>query len=225
MQIQKINNFSNQNKTINPQFKKTYKVIHWVGEQNANYAPVAGFELSKKLQSLLVRILNSAVKGGKNSANKVASEYVKTVDTDYATSGIVRSYYDKYGGFNKMSGKFLPFSYLITGGDAYKFSEKYGKPLGKAKAFAPVQNGRPNSAELQLARSDYNMGGWALVNDKNKKIYNSEGVEQELHTKFEVVRNKKGKITGYNLVGIKFCPVKGEENPFVRMGYTKPENL
>ena len=148
----------------------------------------------------------------------------KGEDTEYATSGVVRTFYDKNGGFNKHSGKFLPFSYLITGGDAYNFSDKYGKALGKAKSFAPMQKDKLNSAELQIARSDYNIAGWNLVNDAKKKIY-KDGIEQELHTKFEVVRDKKGKITGYNLVGLKFCPAKGDENPFVRTGYIKSENL
>ena len=223
MQIQAVNNHSNV-KSNNPQFKKAYKVVHWVGEQNANYAPVAGFELTKKLQSLLVRILNQSTRLKENSANKVAVNYLKGEDTEYATSGIVRTFYDKNGGFNKHSGTFLPFSYLLTGGDAYNFSDKYGKALGKAKSFAPKQKDKLNSAELQIARSDYYIAGWKLVNDTEKKIY-KDGIEQELHTKFEIVRDKEGKVTGYNLVGLKLCPTKGEENPFVKTGYIKAENL
>ena len=64
-------------------------------------------------------------------------------------------------------------------------------------------------------------GGLDFVNNPKRKIVDNNGLKYGLHTKFEVVRNKTGKIKGYELVDIKFCPESGEENPFVRTGYYK----
>ena len=227
MQIQKINSINyNQKSQHNPQFKKAYGVVHWVGESNASYAPVVkDFKLAKKLQTKLVNILNNSTRLKHRTVNDTATKYLASKDSDYGTSaGFARTFNDGAGGYNSYSGKVLPFSYLFTGGDAYMFDEKYGKPLGKAKAQAPERFGKPESAELQIARSNYNIAGWQYVNDPNKKLY-IDGVEQELHTRFEIVRNKKGEIQDYNLVGIELAPVKGEENPFIKAGYTKARDL
>jgi hypothetical protein len=221
MQIQKINNINyNQKTQYNPQFKKAYGVVHWVGETSGTFSPVASFDLAKKLQTKLVNILNDSARLKHGTLNKTVTEYLASKDPDYGKKfAKVRTFNDNYGGENKLSGKYFPFSYLFSGGDAFKFDEKYGKPLGVAKAQAPKRNGVPDSAELQIARSNYYIGGWQYVNDKNKKLY-IDGVEQELHTKFEVVRNKKGEIKDYNLVGIELAPIKGETNPFIKAGYT-----
>ena len=221
MQIMPIQVNQTVNRTNNPQFKKAYPVVHWVAESNSSYAPVVSAELTEKLQRILVNILNKSRRLKPDGAAKNAVAYISRVDEDYRNNDIVRSYYDQAGGFNKTFNKFMPLSYLITGGDAHVFNEKFGKPIGRAKASAPMLNGKPLSAEVQQARSNYSVGGWTFVNDKKKGIYDKNGVEYSLHTKFETVRNKKtGEIKGYNLVGIKFCPQEGPENPFVKAGYS-----
>ena len=227
MKIQAIQNYSIKKQEQKLSFKKAYGVVHWVGESNASYAPVKSFELAKTLQTMLVKMLNRSSRLKANSVNDVAIKYLAGKDTDYGNEngiGMVRTFNDRQGGVNHYSGKYFPFSYLFTGGDAYQFEETYGKPLGRAKANSPERYGRPESAELQIARSNYNMAGWEYVNDPNKKLI-IDGKEQELHTRFEVVRDKKGEIKGYNLVGIEMAPVKGEENPFIKSGYLRARDL
>ena len=226
MQIQAINNFTLQHQEKRPQFKKAYPVVHWVGEAKGSYYPVVSSELTEKLQRILVGFLNGSRRLKQNGAGKKAVEYIASEDKDYSKTDIARSYYDKMGGFDKFKKKFLPLAYLITGGDAYLFNQKFGKPLGKAKANAMERDGRRESAELQIARSNYNIGGWTMVNDPNKRKYDDNDNKYALHTMFEIVRGKKsGKIKGFNLVGIKFCPEKGPDNPFVRTGYLRAEDL
>ena len=232
MQISSIQGYSLQDKKINPQFKKAYPVVHWVAESNSSYAPTRTLELTKKLQRKLVSILNNSIRLKPTIAGKQAIDYLAKNDTDYRGNEnssthdkFVRTYYDKSGGFNEYSGKYLPYAYLITGNDAYTFDEKYGKPLGRAKNNATWGNGTVGSAELNIAKTNYFSSGWKFVNDSEKKIYDENKVEQALHTKFETVRNNKGDIVDFKLVDIRFCPEKGENNPFVRAGYIKAENL
>ena len=225
MQIQNIPNFSIKNKKYNPQFKKAYPVVHWLSETNGSYAPVVSLELTEKLQRILVGYLNNSSRLKLNLATKEAVSYIREKDFDYKKSNIVRSYYNLKGGFNKLKNQFSPFVYLITGDDVYNFNKEFAKPLGKAKANAMKSGGKLKSAELEIARMDYKLGGSSIVNDVNKKMYDN-GKECALHTKFEIVRGKRsGKIKGFNLVAIKFCPNKGPENPFVRTGYLREQDL
>ena len=223
MQIQSVSN--NSPLRQNPQFKAAYPVYHWVAETNGSYAPVIDAKLTKSLQRTLVSVLNKTKKASYGYLERIANR-VSERDKDYKRMNLVRSYFNKKGGYKKDSNKFLPISYLISGNDVDLFEQFYAKSIGTAKAISPRKNGRLSSAESQIAIENYKIGGLNFVNSKDKRIVDENGMEYALHTKFEVVRGKKsGKVNGYRLVDVKFCPQKGSENPFVRTGYLRESDL
>lgn len=169
-----------------------------------------------------VGILNHSKKSNHGLVADTTVDYISKCDLDYRRNQMVRTFYNNNGGYDK---KFVPFAHLVTGKSAVDFDNAYGKAIGEAKGNAPRMNGKPISAELKQAVKNYSLGGLRFVNDKNKKLYDSFGIEYGLHTKFQTIRSKTGKIKGYELVDIRFCPEKGEKNPFVRIGLTKAEDL
>ena len=223
MQIQNNVNLSLTKPNNIPTFKAVYPVHHWVAESNGSYAPVVSIELTKKLQRIIVGMLNHSKKIPTNVSQK-ANIYISKCDLDYRRMSIVRSFYNKFGGYNKKDNVFRPFSYLITGYDAENFDNEYGRSIGIARRNAPVKQGTSNSAELKQTIQDYTYGGLNYIKDKSKKLYDSEGIEYSLHTKFETVRSKTGRLKGYKLIDLKFCPNEGPNNPFVRTGYINSKN-
>ena len=223
MQIYSVsNNLTLQQK---PQFKSAYPVYHWVAETNGSYAPVVDAKLTKALQRTLVSVLNKTKKASYGYLERLANR-VSDMDMDYKRMSLVRSFFNKKGGYKKETNQFVPISYLISGDDVDLFEELYAKFIGTAKALSPRKHGRLSSAESEIAVENYKRGGLKFVNDKNKRIVDENGMEYALHTKFEVVRGKKsGKVNGYKLVDAKFCPQKGPENPFVRTGYLAESDL
>ena len=222
MQIQAINNFSNT-KIQKPQFKSAYPVYHWVAEKGGgSSAPAVTHELNKKLQGVLVRLMNKTSKlsetgFGQRMIEKLKLDNLTGVgDFDYSLKSVVRTFNNKNGGWK---GEFVPINYLISGNDVKLFDESFGKPIGRTYIEAPRVKGMPSSAEYRSAVRDYVLGGLNFVKNPKRKIIDRTGMEYGLHTKFEVVRNKNGEIKGYELVDIKFCPERGKENPFVKLGY------
>ena len=222
MQIQPIS-LSQPNSST--QFKAAYPVYHWVAETNGSYAPVVDKELTKTLQRYLVSVLNRTKKVSLSMLDKI-SRRVCERDGDYRQMSLVRSYFNRGGGYKKQENKFVPISYLISGNDIDIFEDFYAKSIGMAKSISPRKKGRLSSAEAKIASQSYKLGGLKFVNDKNRRIVDENGMEYALHTKFEVLRGKKsGKVKGFKLVDAKFCPQKGAENPFVRTGYLSEEDL
>lgn len=217
MQIQPIQNNNLHNSK--PNFKASYPVVHWVAETNSSYAPVISLELTKKLHRALVSLFNKTNKLSKTAHGQDLITKLAKTDMDYRRNAVTRSFYNHKGGFRE--NRFIPISYLLTGEDAKKFSFDYGRPLGKAISSSPRVKGERYSAELNLAVREYALGGLDFVKSPNKKIYDTEGVELALHTKFQTIRSKTGKVKGYELIDIKFCPTKGPENPFVKTGILK----
>ena len=217
MQILPFSNNANINQVKSPQFKSAYPVYHWVAEKaGGHYAPAVSLDLNKTLQGKLIRLFNGSTKFSETQLGKKMMEKLAVTDFAYRFNQVVRSYYNHNGGWK---GKFQPISYLITGNDVAKFDEKFGKPIGRSFAESPKIKGRAISAEHNNAVNDYKFNGMHFVTDSKKRIMCSDGLEYGLHTKFEVVRDKNGKIKSYDLVDIKFCPESGENNPFVRLGY------
>lgn len=138
--------------------------------------------------------------------------FITRSDSDYADCPYVRAYYNRNGGIK--NGGFEPIVYLLTGKDAIFFEEKFGKPIGKLKQ----QSGLEHSAELQSAKADYWLQGVNYVKKRSKQSLLRKGVPQELHIKAETIRNRTGKIKGYNIVDMKYFPTTGEKNPFVITG-------
>ena len=222
MQIQPINNIPN--KQINPQFKSAYPVVHWIAETNSSYAPVMTENLAKKLQKKLLKCISydflRKVKTPMWDKAFEAYKYVYSKDRDFAAHPIARSFYNKDGG-KFINNKFEPLLYLITGADLVSFEDSLAKPIGRLKKGAPYANGKPISAELNLALGDYWNRGLNFVKGRSKEFCDSQGMPYELHTKFRVVRTKTGRVKNFELVGMKFLPSKGPENPFEKLGMVK----
>lgn len=222
MKIQAAQNYQLQKQT--PQFKSAYPVIHWVKETNGSYAPAISNELNEKLQRILVRLLNN--QGKKVKPNKIQfMQYIQSViaskDSDYAENRIVRSFYDHDGG-GWIQDKFAPYGYILSGKHAEHMSETLGKPIGRAKGEAPrINDSLMKTAEVSIAVGDYKQQGLTLVKRLASKFKDSKKICQGLHTKFEIIRTKTGKIKEFRLLDIRFCPEEGPENPFVRTGLYK----
>lgn len=199
-------------------FKAAYPVTHWVRETNGSYAPAVTQALNEKLQKSIVRLLNS--QGKKLTPQKLSlMNYVKEIvsasDKDYAKKTVARSFYNSKGGWIQQ--KFEPIGYILTGIHAEHMTETLGKPIGRIKSENPYGN----TAELNIALTDYFKRGLVYVKKLASKFKDDKNIHYGLHTKFEVIRSKTGKIKEYRLEDLRFCPQEGPENPFVRTGYIK----
>lgn len=199
-----------------PNFKATYPVVHWVAEANGSFAPVANLDTIKKLQGKLVRALNKT-QYDKTPTGKIAKpiqNYIKSNDTDYAKAPQVRSFYNRAAKYGQT---FEPTSYIISGADVKDFEETLAKNIGRAKSRARELFNAPHSFEAIEAINLYNNKGLEYVKKDSRQIKDESGIPQILHTKFEIVRNKLGKITDFRLLDIRFLPAKGAKNPLERL--------
>ncbi len=222
MNIQPISQNFNQPVKKNTSFKSAYPVVHWVAEANGSYAPVASLQLTKKLQNILVRLLNAtSVKTPERKELAIrAQKFLRSRDRDFDSNHIARTFHDVNGGWGK--NVFHPIAYMLTGKDALLFEDRFGKPLGMLKKESAEIWERGNSAELNIARADYAKGGLNYVKKRSKEFCDSNKIQHQLHTKFEVKRNKSGEVVGYNLIGLGFYPARGENNPLEKLGYVAP---
>ncbi len=196
--------------TIN--FKSAYPVVHWVAETNGSYAPALSLELVKKLQGSLVRVLNKTDKPLNPVQSKV-KEYIKTKDRDYGKISVVRSFYDRKGANGT---NFKPIAYMISGKDVDRFNKDLGEEIGRSKGFSIQRIGNPYSAEAKIAIENYMRGGLKFVNNLANRLKGKDSETYVLHTKFEIERNRAGKIKGYRLVDARFLPEKGKDSPIER---------
>lgn len=239
MQIDSVNNYSIQNKQKNPQFKSAYPVVHWVAETNGSYAPVLTKDFAKSLNTKIVRILNTTgkeieeklqdlqaqIKSRGKSSVKIEKEiselnlmkrvksFIARCDGDYAQKSQVRGFYDGSAGMH--NGKYDAIAYMITGDDAIYFEQRFGKPLGQSRAYGE------QSLEFERAKSEYHNQGLRFVKSHSDKYCLRGGEPAELHVKLETMRNKAGKVKGYNIVDMRFFPKNGPENPFMLTEWAK----
>ncbi|MCM1074016.1 MAG: hypothetical protein NC334_09440, partial [Bacteroides sp.] len=210
MNIQPTQNYSTQ-------FKSAYPVINWVRETNGSYAPAVSAALNTKLQKSVIRLLNGH---GKNVTPEKLNfmNYIKQIitntDKDYAKNPVVRSFYNAKGGW--ANGKFEPLGYILSGQHAEHMTETMGKSIGRAKSESP---GFANSAEVNIALGDYFRCGMNFVKKLVSNFKDENNTHYALHTKFEVIRSKTGKIKEYRLEDVRFCPSDGPNNPLVKTGY------
>ncbi len=191
-------------------FQSTYPVVHWVAETNGSYAPVVTNDLIRKLQQKLVRALNKRNDVQSDTITGV-KEYLKHSDTDFSNIPRVRSFYDRLA-----SGFFTPSAYMITGKDVALFEDTLGREIGREKGYARDILGTPYSAEALSAIQTYKIKGLQFVKEKKRLIKDKTGEPCSLHTKFETVRSKSGKIKDYRLVDVRFMPDKGDNSPLER---------
>lgn len=188
-------------------FKSVYPVVHWVAESNGSYAPISDLKIVKKLQGKVVRILNKSLSESKKPMKAVEQHlraYIGSCDVAYRIKSVVRSFYDRISGNPR---HFTPTSYIISGADVEIFEELFTKDIGRAKS-----NGI-RTQETNSVLSKYHRNGLNFVKDGKKHIKDEKGMPYILHTKFEVVRDKLGKIKDYRYLDARFLPAKGEKNP------------
>ena len=90
----------------------------------------------------------------------------------------------------------------------YQFIDQQAKELLK----------KPYSEETIKALKLYNSKGLEFVKNSAKQIKDENGISYILHTKFEIIRNKLGKIKDYKLLDVRFLPASGKKNPLERLG-------
>lgn len=208
MQISPALSYSYSHK--NPQFRSVYPVQHWILGADGKFSPVVTQDLTRTLQRKLIGFLNKTIRLkniNQYSVMERVTQYLAQNDNSYSVQPLVRSYYSHKP--DEIKQKNNAVSYLITGADVEVFDDQYGKNIGRFKADAPF------SAELKSALEDYNLRGMNYVVSRSKN-FKKDGVKSALNTKFQEIRNKKGKVVEYRLMDIKFCPAEGDGNPLVR---------
>ena len=146
--------------------------------------------------------------------------YLASPDIDYRLNPKVRSYYNSYYG---SVDSFTPTSYLITGNSVADFDNKFGKELGKQRSIKKklMENGateeEAETPAYKAALNKYNHDGFDYVNYYPRRIKDSNGRTQTLHTKFEIERDIDGKFIGYRFIDARFKPEYGPESPMERL--------
>ncbi len=212
------------NNRHNPNFTSTMPVVHWVAEANGSYAPALSADLAQNLQSSLVRVLNKKDAPKKWSGFKDVMEAIKdylgSADVQYEQKRMGEDYKKAVRSFTDYSAEksnvFKYMNYLITGNDVEVFNERFGKCIGKAKRRAREIFGARHSAETQIALKNYDYLGLNFVNNPARQLYDKDGSRLALHTKFEIMRNKEGRITDYVLKDVRLLPAYGPNSPIVK---------
>lgn len=206
MQIQSVNSLYTK-----PSFKAAYPVIHWTCETNGSYAPVISYELTKKLQGKLVRALNKVCGLVKVDGETLRiQDYLRKTDFDYRFNQKVRSFYNPKA---EESDVFEPISYIISGKDAVDFDTNVASNIGREKHYAKTALGTPYSAEANIAINNYLNQGVKLIYNKASRIKGNDNRNCALNTKFEIIRDRNGKIKDYKLKDVRFMPETGKDSP------------
>ncbi len=238
-----IVNYKNQSTN----FKAAFPVQHWFAESvNGSYA-LADMQTAKKLQGKIIRMLNRP--SAENTAKQLVPReqnfitYMESCDSDYRKMcelerkiqqerkcknfdskkykpiTKVRSFYDRE---SSNVSSYSPLAYIISGKDIEPFEEGLAKNIGKEKKNAKELLSHPYSPQTLQAIDLYNTCGLNFVNNPDLRIKDKKtGMTYVLHTKFEIIRNKLGKIKDYRFVDARFLPEYGPESPFTKLGYTK----
>ena len=203
MNIQPVNNTN---------FKSTYPVVHWVAETNGSYAPVANLQIVKKLQGKIIRMLNKPLVSSTKPMEPLEQRlraYIGVCDADYRNNPNVRSFYNRTDA--------APVSYVISGDDVGIFENNLAKNIGRAKSNARELLSKPYSPETMEAIKLYNREGLKFVQNNSKQIKDKNGTMYILHTKFEIIRNRMGKIKDYKFVEARFLPARGQGSSLGKM--------
>ena len=203
MNIQPVNNTN---------FKSTYPVVHWVAETNGSYAPVANLQIVKKLQGKIIRMLNKPLVSSTKPMEPLEQRlraYIGVCDADYRNNPNVRSFYNRTDA--------APVSYVISGDDVGIFESNLAKNIGRAKSNARELLSKPYSPETMEAIKLYNREGLKFVQNNSKQIQDKNGMMYILHTKFEIIRNRMGKIKDYKFVEARFLPARGQGSSLGKM--------
>ena len=212
MKILQSNNYYQQTN-----FKSTFPVVHWVAEAGGSYAPESSLRVVRKLQSKVVRALNKPLDETKkemNVAEQNLRAYLGRCDIDYRNQAQVRSFYNRVEA--KVDGN-SAVVYMITGKDIEPFEELFAKNIGIAKNEGIKNLNTPYTPESKTAIDLYNTKGLDFVNNPDLRFKDKNSLTYVLHTKFEILRNKLGKVKGFRFIDARFLPEKGPECPFEKL--------
>ena len=169
-------------------------------------------EINRKLKSLY-EILDVP-------AQKLRA-YLASCDVDYRLNQKARSYYNSFYG---SVDSFTPTSYIITGNSIKKFEDhvkikEYGKEnsLRTKRISQGISPEEAETPEFKAAQNRYNHNGYDFVNFYPRRIKDSQGRTQTLHTKFQIERNSDGKFIGYKFIDARFLPESGPESPLEKL--------
>ena len=186
--------------------------MHWVAETNGSYAPVANLQIVKKLQGKIIRMLNKPLVSSTKPMEPLEQRlraYIGVCDADYRNNPNVRSFYNRTDA--------APVSYVISGEDVGIFENNLAKNIGRAKSNARELLSKPYSPETMEAIKLYNREGLKFVQNNSKQIKDKNGIIYMLHTKFEIIRNRMGKIKDYKFVEARFLPSGGHGSSLGKM--------
>ncbi len=153
-------------------------------------------------------MLNAPLAESKKQMNIVEQRlraYIGACDVSYRQNPRVRSFYNH---IENSIGKFSPLSYIISGEDVTLFENSLAKNIGKAKGKAKEILAHPYSLEAINAIKLFNKEGLKFAKNNSIQVKDKNGRVHVLHTKFEIIRNKTGKIKDYRFVDARFLPVK-----------------
>ena len=137
--------------------------------------------------------------------------YITRCDREYAQNPKARGFYDQNSGTDNNNHDAV--AYITTAEDA-TYLNKLGKQIGIARSQGTF-------FEEEQARANYHRQGLEYVKKRSDEYKTSSGNPEELHVKLETVRNKTGKIKGYNIIDMRFFPKTGPENPFMLTEWAK----
>ena len=218
----KISAISGQNNNTN--FKSTFPVAIWIRESNGSFAPEAAKEVLEPLEGKLITILNNslmtkrkakdlkkALRNKEKSENNVKNKltavmdfasqkfraYICSCDPDYRNA---RGTYKVRSFYNKIQSKIRnPYTvlYMITGGHAVEFDNRYGKEKG-------IQDRLANELKAELLKKlhlqykeDYNAGN---IMEETEKYYRQEAEKiKNMQTEGQKAARKK-----YNNEGLAY---------------------
>ena len=126
-------------------------------------------------------------------------DYIAEKDSDYKEIPFAVCFYNKNAGVKAQNSGDSPitatYSYLITGRDAVEFQDKL---------ITPLKDADENDKKI---KTKYFFKGLTFVKRKSAKFLNEKKLE--LHAIF----------TGEDLIKIGFYPIKGKNNPHIKLGY------
>lgn len=241
MKVCAINNSQYQPKQNQPSFKSTFPVVHWIAEVNGSYAPACG-DLAEAFHEKIVSYLNKKLltpkevkeltkKKRKLDVNTFVQKkelnqieklkeiidipaqylraYLNSCDVSYRLTQKMRSFHNR---FQESSNEYIPIFYYASGEHCKKLNE-LGEKIGRAYR----ESCGKETEKVKQAKTDYYKKGLELMRDYTNCKKDANGARQVLHTKFQIIRNNEGEITGYRYVDARFLPEYGPESPFEKL--------
>ena len=187
----------------NISFKGCIPVVFYAKNPKTNkYVPIVKEQNIKKCQRFVVRNLNRSIK--QENQNDVFINAYKRIDSDYAKTPVVRSYYDKCAPMPKTAYEPAPRCiYLFTGKDVDCIN-KLGKDLGKEKSDIFESTGKKENAAVAEAKKRYRTGIKELINKICPRVNDGKGTPYVMRILFTPEYDKKENLKGFKFQDVFF---------------------